>query len=673
MKMTGSEFQLNRASIGKIVCFLAFFLTFILTTDEISAAPQVLAFNPTSVGQGAVAKTIGVYGSGFQCGMSVSFSDPTIQAIPVKNSSGSPVPYQCGYSTSSGTSFTSIYTNVQFVSTDSTVFTSSNVFMFLNTFSTTSTGTVTATFTNPPPPYGDGTSGTGILTINPAPTLSSVSINLSTVFQGMTITSTLTGTGFQNGGTLSFPGGGVTVNSFNVNGTGTSATASLTISSTIFPSVVPMTLTNPDGGVISVPAAFSVLPALTDRTPALAVYEDGRLVNGRNIPFDIFWNGSWSDEGNILPYSGVYAPKEMTLKAHPFLFQQIAGHPVGSSVEFQIWSKESWGSKLTAVSYPSASKNYDMAFESQTGKGLVVYGKNNGIVYRQIFQDTAGCSPNPFPCWGAENPLITVINSTTPYLYLVKLVSNPDPASNEIMMAYEDSSGRLFIRSWNGGSFSTEVLVSSLLRTTSVPFDMAYMQSSQTGLLAWAETNNGTPKSCTWNRITIACTPTATSPAQTGSTATTSLYTVQVVPDPASDQIALGTIQASGSNNAILKVQIWDGSAWPTNPYPTDVNGVQQLSNVLYFSSSFHWNIFNLIWKNNPRNVLFAIYNNLDPATIDGGLNYQTWDPTAGWNGNQSVPGIPLLASGYLPYFSAIGFDADPRTGDILGGMRTKS
>ncbi|MFI5303297.1 MAG: hypothetical protein ACHQYP_00755 [Nitrospiria bacterium] len=685
------ENKANKRFLRRLTSIFAFFLLAVWGVSGAHAAPQILSFRPASIGQGAQGKIIGVYGTGFQCGISASFSDPTIQALPPRNSLGNPVPYQCAYSTSPGTSYSSIYTNVQFVTTSSNTFTSSNVFMTLNTFNTTSAGTITVTLTNPPPPYGDGTSGTGTLVITPGPTITSVVTTPLTVFQGMTFTATISGGGFQSGSTLSFPNGGVTVNSFYVNGTGTSGVASLTLSSAISPAQSPMTLTNPDGGVTSIPSAFSVMPVLTDKTPAIAVYEDLRLVNGNQVPFESFWNGSWSGEGGLPPSLNLYVPTSISLSPHPFLLQQTMGHRLGYNNEFQIWNNGSWGNQVIVSSYYTASKNFDMSYEVSSGNGLAVYGvpqmsytfgaspTTTGIAYRQIFQtgSTANCDPAvgvSSPCWGPETPMpvpLSQINSNPKYLYWIKLLSNPDRTKNEIMMAYEDNTGRLFVRSWNGGGctpspcWGPEVQVSSLLRTDSVPFDIAYMQSRQMGMLGWAEKLNGTPKACVWNGT--ACAPTST-PMQTGSSPTTSLFAVQMASDPASDQIILGTIQSTSSVNGTLKVQIWNGTSWPTSAYPADLNGVQLLSNTLYVGSQNQWNTFNLIWKNNPRNVIFAIYSYYNG--ISGGMNYQNWISGTGWSGNTFIPGIPVGFGGQVPYFVAISFDSDPRTGDILGVMR---
>ncbi|MHB8482142.1 MAG: fibronectin type III domain-containing protein [Nitrospiria bacterium] len=660
MKIDSKPFNIKKKlSLSIITRYFPAFIfaaTLILATEipawASSPAISSVILNPTSAGQGATAKTIAVYGTGFQCGVQMIPSDPTITTP--NDSTGAPFQNQCP----SGI----VPSNVRF-------FSSSNVFVYLNVANTTPAGPVTLTFKNP-----NGDSATANLTINLAPTITSVTTNPALILQGSTFTAALNGSGFQNGGVLTFSPPGLTLNSLFINGTGTQAVASISASPTAAPSNFDMVLTNPDGGTSRYLSAFGIQPVLGQKTPAMAVDEDPRLTNTVHIPYSHFWNGVWSDEATVRSSGTYYTPHQLTLIAHPFLFQQMTGHVVNSAFEFQVWNQGTWGSQLIAPGYPAGTKNFDMAYEPQSGNGLAIYGTFTGIAYRQFFQTgVAGiCDPllaNAAPCWGPENVI-----STPNYLYWAKLAPNPDRTKNEILFAYEDSSGKLFIRSWNGTSFSGEVQVSSLLNaaagSVAIPFDLAYTQSGHAGMLAWIENNNGIPKSCIWNGTSNTCPLTSSLPLQMGSASSTNLFSIGLSPDPASDQIALGTVEYRSSGST-LKVQIWNGTSWPAASYPTDLRSVNMLSNALYVDQYSSWPTFSFVWENSSPGKLFALYTYLDPVSGGGGIHDQTWDGAAGWSGDQPVPGIPVSGAGNLPLFVSVGSDADPRSGDILSAMKT--
>lgn len=113
---------------------------------------------------------------------------------------------------------------------------------------------------------GRGTK-TGALTVNPTPTVSSVSPS-SGQSRGTAIPVTITGTNFVNGATVSF-GAGITTGTVTVNSP-TSISVPVTIASGATPGPRTVTVTNSDGGTGSRPAGFTVLsnPTLTSVSPA---------------------------------------------------------------------------------------------------------------------------------------------------------------------------------------------------------------------------------------------------------------------------------------------------------------------------------------------------------------------------------------------------------------------
>ncbi|HXN06910.1 MAG TPA: hypothetical protein VN944_07600, partial [Nitrospiria bacterium] len=166
MRLTGAKNSLTFRSLKATVLLFAF-----LPVAAVSAwgAPQVSSLIPASIGQNAQGKTIAVYGSGFQCGMSVTFSDPAVASGFFNNLCASGV----------------ISTNVQFITTNTTSQSnvSDNVFLQLMVPgpSLPATGPLTLIFTNT-----DATQGTAILTVNPAPVVTSVSTSTANIYPGQT-------------------------------------------------------------------------------------------------------------------------------------------------------------------------------------------------------------------------------------------------------------------------------------------------------------------------------------------------------------------------------------------------------------------------------------------------------------------------------------------------------
>ncbi len=659
--------------------------TFPSAFSILQAVPSNLTLNPVGVGQGALAKLVALYGTGIQCGVRLSVLDSNGSPLSSVTTPSDP-PYGIPFRNQCGSLDGIVLSNVQF-------FSGSNVFIYLNVPANLN-GPVFLKWTNP-----NGTYGTTPLAINPAPRITGVVSSPLKVFQGSTIDVTLTGAGFENGAVLTGP---FIVNSLFVQGE-TQLIASVTISGEASLSPLDFTLTNPDGGVGKFLSTIPVQLYLGPQTPALALSEAYRIDNGYAITHDSYWNGTWSLEGNTPLAFQDYSAASVVLKPHPFLFQQVMGHLVNQTFEFQIWNQTpnspgGWGSHLSVQSFGSP-RAFDLAYESKFdpsnrtkyGRGLAVYGTptisyasggsvlTTGIAYRQIFQDSASCLllGQSAPCWGDETPVdvpLSGIDSSGPvYLYSVKLLPNPDSNSREILMAYQDNLGNLYVRSWNGVQFSPEVLVSSstaALQTNPPPaaqvFDLAYMQSNKIGMLAWLEYNTptaATPKSCLWNSNSNLCLTTTSSPAQTGSASNTNLFQIQLSADPSSDQIAMGTLENSATAG-IVEAQIWNQNSWPVTPdLISDLVSPVLSGNI--------WNNFSLIWK--PKtggSSLFAVYayfNENDPLN-QGSAHYQYWRPGSGWSGDSP---ISVTAIGNRTEFSSLFFDSDPRTADILGLVRS--
>ena len=199
----------------------------------VNAKPTLTDVQPDSLGQGATAQDLTLTGSGFQDGATVSFS---------------------------GTGIT--VNDVTFV--DSTELTAN-----VTVSGTATPGARDVTVTNPD--AGTPATCTGCFTVNAKPTLTAV--DPDNLGQGATDQDlTLTGTGFQDGATVSFSGTGITVNDVTfVNAT--TLTANVTIAGNAATGARNVTVTNPDAGTpATCTGCFTVNtgPTVTDVTPGAA-------------------------------------------------------------------------------------------------------------------------------------------------------------------------------------------------------------------------------------------------------------------------------------------------------------------------------------------------------------------------------------------------------------------
>ncbi len=192
------------------------------------SSPTVAAANPGSRAQGTSGQTITITGSHFLSGASATFS---------------------------GTG----------VTVNSTTFKSSTELTAnITVAGAATTGARNITVTNPD--SGAGT-GTGVFTVNAAPTVTSTSPSSrgqGAISQAVTIK----GSGFASGASSSF-GSGITVNSTTFKSS-TELTANITIESSAATGARTVTVTNSDGGVASLASAFTVsaAPTVTSTSPS---------------------------------------------------------------------------------------------------------------------------------------------------------------------------------------------------------------------------------------------------------------------------------------------------------------------------------------------------------------------------------------------------------------------
>ena len=187
---------------------------------SVTAAPTVTAVSPTSRGAGAVSQNLTVTGTGFV----------------------------------TGTSLATVFSGTNITVNSTTYVSSTSLTVNISIAAGAAIGTRTFAVTN-----GDRSTATSgsIFTVNVAPTVTGVSPN--TEAQSVTVSVTVTGTGFVAGASLAtvFSGTGVTVNSTTYV-SATSLTVNITVSASAPNGTHTITVTNGDGGTATSGSIFTV-------------------------------------------------------------------------------------------------------------------------------------------------------------------------------------------------------------------------------------------------------------------------------------------------------------------------------------------------------------------------------------------------------------------------------
>jgi Putative Ig domain/Quinohemoprotein amine dehydrogenase, alpha subunit domain III len=183
----------------------------------VNPKPTITSTTPSSRGQGSVSQLVAINGTGFVSGATVSFSGSPITVNSVAFVSGTKL--------------------------NATITIPANA----------TTGLRDVTVTNPD--FGVGT-GTGVFTVNPAPTITTIS-PATHARNANGVVLMITGTNFVSGAVVSFSGSGITVVSTTfVNAT--TITVTINIANNATKSARDVTLTNGDGGPTTKVGGFTV-------------------------------------------------------------------------------------------------------------------------------------------------------------------------------------------------------------------------------------------------------------------------------------------------------------------------------------------------------------------------------------------------------------------------------
>lgn len=337
---------------------------------------------------------------------------------------------------------------------------------------------------------------------------------------------------------------------------------------------------------------------------AVVVFTD--WYNNRRVPRYTKWNGlSWSSDSPV--DSNVYSNKGnvawIRLESNPSSDEMVLVTLDDKKyMSAQVWNGNSWGNaiSLTSSAITSNYQCFDVIYEQGTGRAMVVWADSRSIKYR-IWSGNS---------WGREQNLYSVNNA-----YWLKLAA--DPSSNNLILAYQDSSNAVYAFSWSGSSWSSRQSIGSNTGSNARrSMDVAFEQSGGRALIVWGDSTS-VPKYRTWTGSSWD--RRALQASNIGDTA----YWVQLTPDPASNEMFLMT---SDRNNDI-NIQKWTNSSWSsTSEVETSYNSNYECFDIAFNyqkgfggSDQLSWSQWNASVKSTFNNDSLAHLSNvIDTITADG-------------------------------------------------------
>ncbi len=272
---------------------------------------------------------------------------------------------------------------------------------------------------------------------------------------------------------------------------------------------------------------------------AIIVYQ-----NKVNDPLYRIWNGtSWSAPATLdLPTSNI--PVWIALASKPGSDEIVVmALDLGSDVTAAVWNGSSWGNTITLESTATVFDMEPMAiaYEYASGRAMVIWG--DFAAHTSQYRLWNGTS------WGAEGQ----VPSTWDNPVWIRLAS--DPSGNTIAMGELDWALDINVNIWDGSSWGTNSEIETKVETiVSRCFDVAFEQSGDQAVVAWAASNDHTLLYSTWSSGTGWSSPVS------GPDMGNDIQIVQLRADPNSAEIMLGTI----TDDWDVQLTLWTGSSWGT-------------------------------------------------------------------------------------------------------------
>lgn len=296
---------------------------------------------------------------------------------------------------------------------------------------------------------------------------------------------------------------------------------------------------------------------------------NGLLVYGdnTNIPkyrtYDILANNFSIETSTISSSIG----QTFIVRTSPIATEAIAGYVTSlGDLNILCFDGTNWTQDWTVnVGGTGATRPFDIAYETNSGKAVVLYGTNTATNNELAFRTKSGGLGCGSGNWSAGTTFSAT--RTNGIVQWVKMAWDKRASSNLIATIWADNASDLSARVWNGTAWANEPTAVSEASLEVVAtsqdvedFDVEYESLSGDVMVVWANSagNNGTngvryrvctggTTTCTWGAVT------------TPPTFRDDATNLDISANPSSNQIVFASIGNAGSD---LQIGYWSGSAW---------------------------------------------------------------------------------------------------------------
>lgn len=289
---------------------------------------------------------------------------------------------------------------------------------------------------------------------------------------------------------------------------------------------------------------------------AILVWNNG--TNGSTGVSYRVWDGSsWSSEATVTtPLAG--EPQQMHLAAHPTSDEMVLVVSNQNSRDYaMVWDGASWvgaDDVVLDIGGGDARTDVDVAYEQQTGRAMVTYGRTSSSVRYRLWDGTA---------WSGESSL-TAPGGVNNVRWTVLAA---DPTSDHLALGVLTEGSDTWLAVWDGSGWVETTLATNDAAQNDAPV-VAVGFEGLTGqaIAAYGRGASGRVQFRTW---ASGAGWTAEQNGPDLGNRGNRLNTMVLEPRPGSDELALG-VQDDASDLTYL---IWDGTAWgATSELERDTN-----------------------------------------------------------------------------------------------------
>ncbi len=248
-------------------------------------------------------------------------------------------------------------------------------------------------------------------------------------------------------------------------------------------------------------------------------------------------------------------PQNLRMAARPGSDQLALVYSTATGADYaRIWSGTAWGAEQTLDTSGGSLTSVNVAFEAQSGRAMVVYGKPTATSVNLFYRiwDPATSS------WSGEASITPPAGVTTQPQWVAIAA---DPFSNRIGVGVVTSGGRTWLAVWNGSAW-VNVQDATTSALTSAAQNVAVAFETLSGDLLAAYGVNSAPtaqvryRTWTWDPVTAtgSWSIEASGPAATNGNPNV----IMLTRSPTTDRVMMAINTSSSRANYVY----WDGAEW---------------------------------------------------------------------------------------------------------------